>query len=415
MEHYCLLIFKLKGNIMTKTIYIGEYIADKFKIRYADMDEKEFGSSNMVVDAYYPNYIRRSLLNMNVSNSLSARASAISPFIANELGVYQIGIEDLTKMLGFKRQDIKAILNSVKPKEINLVLLGLGGTGMNFMHWTTELCNYANTINIFNSIQIFEDDSLDITNIPRFPQNISNRSFSHASDMKKINLIDDVSILSKTKIRKLNIRFDQNAFRYGYLRYGNHVFYGAPDIETRELFSTESFEDKIFISGTHGNDDCQLYIKPLQNSDLQVESYGMINLSVFFMNQIKLTIEFLKLLGSDENLLESKLVMEYSFAKEYKNGNILRAGLNRTYNFPINEQSFMSEDDIQPLEPEVSEEDILNIDLDVSNQEQNLVVNDTPLVEEYIPVTRPDVRAYNEHNSTVDTLIAEQASAIERV
>jgi hypothetical protein len=386
---------------MTKTIEIGECIADKFKVRYADMDEKEFGSSNMVIDAYYPNYIRRSLLNMNVSNSLSARASAISPFIANELGVYQVEIEDLTKMLGFKKQDIKVILNAAKSKDINLVLIGLGGTGMNFMHWTTELCNYANTINIFNSIQIFEDDKLDITNIPRFPQNISNRSFYENSDMQKINLIDDVSVLSKTKIRKFNTRFNKD-LQCRYLRYDNHVFYGAPDIETRELFSSESLKDKIFISGTHGNDDCQLYIRPVQNSDLQVESYGMINLSVFFMNQIKLTIEFLKLLGSNEDLLESRLIMEYSFSKEYKDGNILRAGLNRTYNFPIQEQSFMLEDDIQPLEPEVSEEeDEWEIALDTSNQEQDSVAIVTALVEEYQTETRPDVRAYNEEQTNI--------------
>jgi hypothetical protein len=401
MEHYCLLTLKSKGNIMTKTIDIGECIADKFKIRYADMDEKEFGSSNMVVDAYYPNYIRRSLLNMNVANSLSARASAISPFIANELGVYQVEIEDLTKMLGFKKQDIKVILNAAKSKDINLVLIGLGGTGMNFMHWATELCNYANTINIFNSIQIFEDDKLDITNIPRFPQNISNRSFSEDHDLQKINLIDDVSILSKTKIRKFNTRFNKS-LQCRYLRYDNHVFYGAPDIETRELFSSESLKDKIFISGTHGNDDCQLYIRPVQNSDLQVESYGMINLSVFFMNQIKLTIEFLKLLGSNEDLLESRLIMEYSFSKEYKDGNILRAGLNRTYNFPIQEQSFMLEDDIQPLEPEVSEEeDEWEIALDTSNQEQDSVAIVTALIEEYPAETRHDVRAYNEEQTNI--------------
>jgi hypothetical protein len=371
------------------------------------MDEKEFGSSNMVVDAYYPNYIRRSLLNMNVSNSLSARASAISPFIANELGVYQIQIEDLTKMLGFKKQDIKAILNAAKSKDINLVLIGLGGTGMNFMHWATELCNYANTINIFNSIQILEDDMLDITNIPRFPQNISNRYFTAVYDIQKINLIDDVSVLSKTKIRKFHTRFNEGTFKYLYLKHDSHVFYGAPDIKTRELFSKVSLKDKIFISGTHGNDDCQLYIRPVQNSDLQVESYGMINLSVFFMNQIKLTIEFLKLLGSNEDLLESRLVMEYSFSKEYKDGNILRAGLNRTYNFPIQEQSFMLEDDIQPLESEVNEEDEWEIALDTSNQEQDSVAIATVLVEEYLTETRPDVRAFNEEErATLDNVIA---------
>jgi hypothetical protein len=125
------------------------------------------------------------------------------------------------------------------------------------------------------------------------------------------------------------------------------------------------------------------------------------------MNQIKLTIEFLKLLGSNEDLLESRLVMEYSFSKEYKDGNILRAGLNRTYNFPIQEQSFMLEDDIQPLESEVNEEDEWEIALDTSNQEQDSVAIATVLVEEYLTETRPDVRAFNEEErATLDNVIA---------
>jgi predicted nucleic acid-binding Zn-ribbon protein len=76
--------------------------------------------------------------------------------------------------------------------------------------------------------------------------------------------------------------------------------------------------------------------------------------------------------------------------------------LNRTYNFPIQEQSFMLEDDIQPLEPEVSEEeDEWEIALDTSNQEQDSVAIATALVEEYTTETRPDVRAYSEQQTNV--------------
>ena len=143
---------------MTETIDIGSCIVNKIKTRYANMNEKEFGSSNMVVDAYYPSYVINSLLCRPHKNNLSDRSCAISPFIANELGIYQVGIEDMCKMLGFKKNDLKLILNQVKLKKLELVLLGIGGTGMNFMHWTTELCNFTNTLNIFESIEIFEED-----------------------------------------------------------------------------------------------------------------------------------------------------------------------------------------------------------------------------------------------------------------
>ena len=328
---------------MTETIDIGSCIVNKIKTRYANMNEKEFGSSNMVVDAYYPSYVINSLLCRPHKNNLSDRSCAISPFIANELGVYQVGIEDMCKMLGFKKNDLKLILNQVKLKKLELVLLGIGGTGMNFMHWTTELCNFTNTLNIFESIEIFEEDHLDLTNIFRFPQAIGHRNASKIHYIHKLDLIDSRSIISKTNIIKTPIRFNPNSTEY--ISSGNPIFYGAPDIITREFFSKLDVKAN-FISGTHGNNDCQLYINPIQNSDLQVESYGMINLSIFFMNQLKLTIEFLKLLASDTPLNVEKLVMEYSFSNEYSNGNTVRAGLNRTYNFPIQENTFVVEDDL---------------------------------------------------------------------
>lgn len=331
----------MKENI----IDIGKCISDKIKTRYANMNEKEFGSSNMVVDAYYPSYVINSLRRSNTNNSLSNRACAISPFIANELGIYQIGIDDLTRMLGYKKNDLKLIIDQIKKKNLNLVLLGLGGTGMNFMHWCTEIANFTNTINIFDSISIFEDDNLDLTNIFRFPQIVGNRNILSSHSISKLYLIDDLNILSKTKINKIPRYF--NKYEAHHFIASNTIFYGAPDIETREWFYNipEPGQQYAFVSGTHGNDDCQLYIKPAQNSNIQVESYGMINLSVFFMNQLKLTIEFLKLLASNEDLFVSKLVMEYSFAKEYTNGNIGRAGLNRTYNFPIQTNLVLNDED----------------------------------------------------------------------
>jgi hypothetical protein len=70
-----------------------------------------------------------------------------------------------------------------------------------------------------------------------------------------------------------------------------------------------------------------------------------------------MTIEFLALLASDEDLSTSKLVMEYSFANEYLEKNILKAGLNRTYNFPIQKESTIDQEtNIESPEPQQSDE-----------------------------------------------------------
>lgn len=339
-----------------QSINIAELVADKIKTRYAEISEVTFGSQNMVVDAFYPTYVRKSLTNRYFVPNLSKKISCISPFLAKELNCFQIPIGDLTRMLGYSKIQLKNILESVKTKKIELVLVGLGGTGMNFMHWATELCNYTNSINVFENIHIYDEDKIDLTNIFRFPMILD---ASHIYTMSNTNLlpfkldcIDKNSILSRNRM----------AFNYEFItihtlsdnganlddHWKNKILYGAPDIQTREMFST--FNDLQFVSATHGNDDCQLYIKPPQDSNMQMESYGMINLSVFFMNQLKMTIAFFELLNSSEDLTVSSLIMDYSFAKEYANGNIIKSGLNRTYNFPINENNFIDQEVVSSQE-----------------------------------------------------------------
>jgi hypothetical protein len=332
-------------------IDIATLIADKIKVRYAEITEKTMGSKNMVIDAFYPTYVRNSLVSHITpfaTTTLSKKCSAISPFIASELNVYNIKIDDMTKMLGYSKIHLKTMLETIKDKKLNLCLVGLGGTGMNFMHWAEEITNYTNSINIFEKIVIFDDDVVDITNIFRFPQILNPHSAYPSTETKKINAIPNASILCNSLIKNSSYLYTENITE-------DYIFYGAPDIATRELFS--NIPSAKFISGTHGDNDCQLYIKPMQDSELQVESYGMINLSVFFMNQLKMTIEFLALLASDEDLSTSKLIMEYSFANEYLEKNILKAGLNRTYNFPIQKESTIDQEtNIESPEPQQLDE-----------------------------------------------------------
>ena len=334
----------------TQTINIAELVADKIKTRYAEISEATFGSQNMVIDAFYPTYVRQSLTNRYFTPNLSKKVSCISPFLAKELNCFQIPIQDLTRMLGYSKVQLKTILESVKAKKLELVLVGLGGTGMNFMHWATELCNYTNSIHVFEDIHIYDEDKIDLTNLFRFPMILDSSKTYHMSYTNtlpyKLDCINSNSILSRNKMIFHHEFITIHSLSYNSkdldLFWKNKVLYGAPDIQTREMFAT--FSDLQFVSATHGNDDCQLYVKPPQDSNMQMESYGMINLSVFFMNQLKMTIAFFELLSSNEDLTVSSLIMDYSFAKEYANGSIIRSGLTRTYNFPINEHNFIEQE-----------------------------------------------------------------------
>jgi hypothetical protein len=365
------------------TINIADIIADKIKVRYAEITEATMGSKNMVVDAFYPTYVRQSLISQNPRRQpLSKKCSAISPFIANELNVYNVQIDDLTKMLGYTKKNLKDLLESLKTKHLDLALVGLGGTGMNFMHWATELANYTNSINIFQNIQIYDADTVDITNIFRFPQILNPERAYYNDTIYKIDMLPSTSILAHNigkssyfiEFRHL-VKSDGSLYNLA----KDYIFYGAPDIKTREML--HSIPGIRFISGTHGDNDCQLYIKPEQDSELQIESYGMINLSVFFMNQLRLTIEFLTLLASNKDLTQTELVFEYSFDKEYSEGNIYHGGLNRTYNFPIQRESVIDQE-LNAL-PEPVEEAVLTESEESNDAHQTL--DDVPVFHPILP------------------------------
>ena len=324
--------------MIEKTIDIKELMCEKIKNRYMEITPTTHTTASMVIDSMYPTFAQKAIMGIPIKTGFGKRVYAISEFIAKDLGVTKMPFEDIALVLGYKKKDLKNIIDNVKSKGYVLHLLGFGGTGTNFYHWLNEICILTNTVNIFEQIIVWDDDKVDLTNIFRIPFDInfgSVRLTSNANGILKTSLAYE-HIASTRSIAKEPKRLEHEHLEsFG----DNHIFYGAPDIETREMLMNEN---RKFISGTHGDSECQLYINPPQNSMLQVESYGMINLSIFFMNQAKMTIEFLKLLGSEDDLVTSKCVMEYDFQKEYIDGSLSAAS--RTYKFPVTIQTLAEEE-----------------------------------------------------------------------
>jgi hypothetical protein len=102
---------------------------------------------------------------------------------------------------------------------------------------------------------------------------------------------------------------------FGYMNPQTMFFYGAPDLTTRQRLSDSPFS---LITATHGNDDAALAINPTNDTAFQRESYGMIKLTTFFLNQIRLAIGLLEYLASDYDLTESKTILDYSYPRDAK-------------------------------------------------------------------------------------------------
>jgi len=308
---------------MKTTIDLKDVIIDKIRFKYecppenSSIAAKSKPGDIVIIDSIFPthfcNTFKKSEYISNIYSPNSARGSlqAISTFVADSLYTPKIHISDLCEILGITKQDITVLLQKVKDKQFNITLLGYGGTGFNWNYWMSELSLWTNIPHIFEYVTVYEYDTLDITNILRIPENLNTQT--QTSTYKNTLVSNKVAFF--TKLNRISQPFDESSLKKK--TYKNNIFYGAPDIKTRQILSEK--KNAVFISATHKDDECELYLNPPQDSEVQIESYGKIKLDVFFMNHLRMTIAFLETLLSEEiNDTNSKSLFSYDFANDYR-------------------------------------------------------------------------------------------------
>ena len=318
-----------KGNQMKKTIQISDLIFTKIKHRYHFMSEGRLYERNIhrkiLIDSFYPAEIARQIADpkneRRYGKMTHKKGYAISQRVANDLGCKQLHISELVTMLGYTKTDISKLLQAVKHKSLNLTLCGLGGTGSNVLHWMYEMSQWTGKDQIFDKIYMFDDDDFDIPNMLRIPfmPQFSSENF----DAKKANTIPGkFDILANKTYRhteKLNASF-LNRRGNGYLGNPNKVvIYGAPDIATREFLSGLGY---TFLAATHRDNEYSIVENPSVDNDLMMETYGKINLSMFFLNHLSMTIDFLTHLATREEPLgsirQNRAVVRENFGDKFQ-------------------------------------------------------------------------------------------------
>ena len=335
-------------------------ISEALAHRYAVLD-KPGKVRNLIVDSFLPQYFIKHKFNLeNIQEefrNISSTATMIHRGFARMLGIRELPLDDMLAMIGYTKERITELLTNVRAKKLNIAFAGYGGVGTNTVYWLTELCNIANIQGLFNKIIISDFDRLSLDNVFRMPNpfktfsalkhkdmifnDLSNRYTRTAhceNSLYKTQTIptDSFKALS-TKAPYYETRhLDGHTFNENYIDHlYNWIVYGAPDIESRKLFSKAINRDlpehpnyydncladhiKAFISATHGDDNCGLVINPsyLENeSNLMMESYGIIQLNVFFFNQLKLAISFLEVLEK-YSLDELNEFRDKEFLKDY--------------------------------------------------------------------------------------------------
>lgn len=353
------------GNLRKDTTVINEeHFLDQIRTRYAYFSRPINGLSNIIIDNYAPKLFHNTKFEATLVPTLKLPKTtyAISPWFADYFGAQQISTEQLCRVLGYDTKMLSNLILKVKRKEYTVTFVGYGGTVVNTVHWITEILKLTQQVNLFSKVEFFETDEAELSNLLRFPKNphnAKNNLLYPRFRAHKLNLLnaDELNLISRTTTKIHHSRIDGNnisrsdigvTWNYDYDKYINntrykvkpkHVFYGAPDINTRQSFEPYGH----FISATHNGNDAHLWLNPTQDVDLQVESYGLIQLTPFFMNQLRLAIGFLETLAIPNLDLKEKdkLLLEYTF------DGVPKLKTNRVYNFQLGQHSGLMTTEIE--------------------------------------------------------------------
>lgn len=376
---------------LTRTVkFSTKDIEESIRHRYFFISSSQERNSNfldqrnLVIDTMLPEIMFKNNLDIekinrnfqNSSNLFTKTTYAISPLTASVLGCKQIPIEHLCRILGYTKENIKSMMNVVKNRSFSFVFVGTGGTGNNTAIWLSKMLDMCNLPFLFERVYAFEKEAAELHNLLRFPKDpytitidtgIFSSMINDETKKNKCNIIaGELRSLSKNIpcCFERYIAESESSQNYPTLVFDretttepvldkdgktidfesvtktlparNTIFYGAPSINTRENLS------KIgnFISATHASNNCNIYINPEQDSSIQVESYGMIQLTPFFMNQIRMAIGLLEILSAD-NVYELLKLKDHSFL-EYKFDGESKLKNDRVYNFKIIENASMA-------------------------------------------------------------------------
>ena len=348
--------------VKVKRVNFKRYLKEQIRARYLFTERPLNGKRNVIMDSFFPRMVYNSDLNLDrfhidYRNIMPSTAFAISEVVANSLNIPKIPTIELCKVLGYKDSYIQSIIKKVRDKKLRFCFIGAGGTGVNCAYWMKELLRMTAYTYIFDKVYVYEGDSLETSNLLRFPIDIRTARCRnefrriHNKISKNAYIVDNAEAISR-RVPEIHNSYLKTQTRY----YGNDLFetdqnsgnrnkvcddvvmYGAPGIEARKVFSDLG----NFIAGLHSEDTADLWLNPnYEDEDTIVESYGLISLGSFFMNQLHMTISLLEFLASDDLDLREK----DKRIKHMKFDGEIKIKTRRKYEWQLENNGMMTEED----------------------------------------------------------------------
>jgi len=336
-----------------KKIKINDIIFDKIKFRYefmtADRVHLRHHLGKILIDSFYPYQVGLSIAQSTpITINRNKTGYCISERVAEDLGQKKLHISELTSMLGYTKTDISKLLQTVKNRELSVYLVGLGGTGSNFLHWMYQMVEWTGKTQVFKSVKGFDDDVFDVPNLLRIPF-VPESNGTNVTANKTDCIPGRYREISR-EIGYINGRIDENVLTNTRFNLEKDFIYGAPDIGTRSILSAANV---TFFAATHRDNEYSIVANPAVDNELMMETYGKINLSLFFLNHLKMTIDFLTYLGeghSIEAVGQNAEIFRRDFGEAYSEQIIsgFKAGSKKLY--PIMAGPTMNQDINLPQE-----------------------------------------------------------------
>ena len=305
-------------------------------VRY-DVSNKDAVFTNEIKKDTDILYIYDKLILKNKLNSFSANETSfdnsskvvINPNVGKHLGIPTIPIDHLLGIFGVDEDKLYKTMKDISYMTNQFVIVGLGGTMNNFMHFSHELMKYFKMDYLFKKLAVFERDDLDLTNLPRitldytnkqitrkdmFDQQKSHRFSQRNKEHSKIGLMSNISDIA-LGLKLMNEWFSTTN--------ANTFYIGTPNLSTRNLISNAikgtgrwtSVEKSVFICPMHSNDELLIYKNPsIDDGDLAIETYGSIDINKFLLTMFKMTIELLLMIPEQWQYRENdyeRLLLKY--------------------------------------------------------------------------------------------------------
>ena len=270
---------------------------------------------NVMPTIYYDNECFDVQIRQSIIYREGYRAYTLSRLFEALYGITRIPLRVQLSVLGYKIPEIRKWLQEIQRRNLSTTFIGLGGMNLNVIENLLELCKDLGITRLFENLTVYENDVLEYHNTLRFSTTallqIKERTIDTREVLERFDPFYKCFIYHRRELDLLakNSYITNKKFIPGDV-YRRHIYFGAPDMETREAFFQAN---ATFFCAIHQNNTVSLWHQPKVDLSMQTETYGRIMLTEFFLNILDVTIQFIKALAENKEYEKDVCIYKNTF------------------------------------------------------------------------------------------------------